>query len=296
MYLRPFDPWKSELCTCPPKYSLNPYTGCAHRCLYCYASSYIKDFFHLREKRALIKTLKREIKKIPEGSLISLSNTSDPYPPIEKDKEITRKCLEIFKEHNMRVLIITKSNIVLRDIDLLKEIPSSVTFTVTTFKYESSLEPNAPSSFERLKAAERVSKEGIPVGIRLDPIIPYINEDEIEKILKEAKNCGVRHITASTFKPRWDSWIKISKAFPEEAKKIKELYFRDGKKYSNSWYLPESLRKQLMLKVRKICDSLSLTFSSCREGFPELTNALSCDGSHLAQKKSFSQEQVATLF
>ncbi|WP_353686160.1 spore photoproduct lyase family protein [Thermodesulfovibrio sp. 3462-1] len=295
MYLRPFDPWKSELCTCPPKYSLNPYTGCSHGCLYCYASSYIKDFFHLREKKNLIESLKREIKKIPENSLISLCNTSDPYPPVEKIKKITRKCLEIFKQHHMRVIIITKSDIVLRDMDLLRE-TSCVTFTITTFKYYKKLEPNAPSSFDRFKAIERLSKEGIPVGLRLDPIIPLLNEDEVEIILKEAKNCGVRHVTASTFKPRWDSWKRVSRVFPEIAEKIESLYFRDGTKISNSLYLPESLRKNLMIKVKKICDSLSLTFSSCREGFLELSNAPSCDGSHLIQEKSFSPAQVSTVF
>lgn len=296
MYLSAFDPWKSELCTCPQKYSLNPYTGCAHGCLYCYASSYIKDFFHLREKKNLIESLKREIKKIPEKSLISLCNTSDPYPPIEKIKKITRKCLELFKEHHMRVIIITKSDIVLRDMDLLREMPACVTFTVTTFKYYRTLEPNAPSPLERLKAVERLSKEGILTGLRLDPIIPLLNEEEIEAILKEAKNCGVRHITASTFKPRWDSWRRFSMVFSEIAEKIKSLYFREGIKISNSLYLSESLRKDLMFKIRKICDSLSLTFSSCREGFPELNSAASCDGSHLIGEKSFSQAQVSTLF
>ncbi len=296
MYLRSFDPWKNELCTCPPKYSLNPYTGCAHGCLYCYASSYIKDFFHLREKNNLIENLKRDIKKIPEKSLISLCNTSDPYPPIEKSKKITRKCLEIFKEHHMRVLIITKSDIVLRDMDLLREMPACVTFTVTTFKHDRKLEPNAPSSFDRFKAIERLSKEGIPAGLRLDPVIPFLNEEEIEAILKEAKNCGVRHITASTFKPRWDSWKRFSMVFPEVAKKIKNLYFREGTKISNSWYLPESLRKALMLKIRKSCDALSLTFSSCREGFPELNSSSSCDGSYLIGEKSFSQAEVSRVF
>uniref|UniRef100_A0A7C4AII8 Radical SAM protein n=1 Tax=Thermodesulfovibrio aggregans TaxID=86166 RepID=A0A7C4AII8_9BACT len=296
MYISQFDPWKSELCTCPPKYSLNPYTGCVHGCLYCYASSYIKDFFHLREKKNLIEKLKREIKKIPENSLVSLCNTSDPYPPVEKNRKLTRKCLEIFKEHHMRVIIITKSDIVLRDIDLLKEMSSCVTFTITTLKYDKILEPNAPSSVERLKAVERLSKEKIPVGIRLDPIIPLLNEEETEAILKEAKNCGAEHVTASTFKPRWDSWKRISQAFPAMAEKIKNLYFKEGTKISNSWYLPESLRKDLMIKVRQICDSLFLTFSSCREGFPELNSSPSCDGSHLASERSFSEAQASTLF
>jgi len=294
MYLRPFDPWKSKLCTCPSKYSLNPYTGCAHGCIYCYASSYIKDFFLCRVKPNLLESLRRELKKIPTNSLISLSNTSDPYAPMDAELKITRKCLETFKVYGMRVLIITKSNIVCRDRDLLKEMKSAVTITITTFKHYKKLEPNAPTPFERLEALEKLSKDGIPTGLRLDPIIPMLNESEVEEILKSAKDCGVKHVTASTFKPRWDSWERISKAFPDIAEKIKRLYFKEGTKISNSWYLAQHIRKDLMVKVRQICDVFSLTFSSCREGFAELNTSSSCDGSHLITERNFFQAQETT--
>ncbi|MCS7164601.1 MAG: radical SAM protein [Thermodesulfovibrio sp.] len=296
MYLRPFDPWKSKLCTCPPKYSINPYTGCVHGCLYCYASSYIKNFFHLREKSNIIECLKREIKKIPPNSLISLCNTSDPYPPVEIIKKTTRKCLEILKENNMKVLIITKSDILLRDIDLLKEMHSCVTVTITTLKHYKKLEPNAPTPIQRLRVLDSLSKEGISTGIRLDPIIPMLNEEEIETILMAAKESGVKHVIASTFKPRWDSWRRISLAFPDIALKIEKLYFKEGTKLANAWYLPENLRKEFMIRVSDICRKLSLTFSSCREGFPEFNSSPSCDGSHLIPDKSSSQEQVSILF
>lgn len=288
MYICPFDPWRSQLCTCPPKYSVNPYTGCAHGCLYCYASSYIKNFFNLREKPKLVESLKRDIKKIPKNSLISLCNTSDPYPSIEVNKKNTRKCLEIFKDNDMKILIITKSDIVRRDIDLLKEMPSCVTITITTFKHYKKLEPYAPSPIQRLKALYELSKESIPTGIRLDPIIPMLNEEEIESILKAAVDSGIKHVIISTFKPRWDSWKRISRVFPDIAEKIQKLYFKDGVKISNSWYLPDSLRKDLILKVKQICAMLSLTFSLCREGFHELANSPSCDGSHLIPDKTFS--------
>ncbi|MCS7203580.1 MAG: radical SAM protein [Thermodesulfovibrio sp.] len=278
MYLREFDPWKSRLCSCPFKYSINPYTGCDHRCLYCYASSYIKDFFRCRPKPILIETLKRQIKKIPAGSLISLCNTSDPYPSLEKQLKLTREYLKVFVSSGMRILIITKSSIVTRDIDLLKDSASAVTITITTLKHYKKLEPKAPIPSERFKAAEFLSKEGIPVGLRVDPIIPFLNYDEIEEILKTAKNCGVKHVTSSTFKPRWDSLKRMKKGFPEIMSKLISLY-RD--KVGNSWYLSVEIRKELMLRVRKICESLGLSFSCCREGFPELNTAASCDGSHL---------------
>ena len=98
MILRPFDPWKSQLCTCPAKLSLNPYTGCPHGCLYCYASSYIPRFAECRPKVDLLKRLARESSKIRPGTLVALSNSSDPYPPQEKDLRLSRGCLQILKE------------------------------------------------------------------------------------------------------------------------------------------------------------------------------------------------------
>ncbi|HOA83861.1 MAG TPA: radical SAM protein [Thermodesulfovibrio thiophilus] len=280
MYIRSFDPWKNKLCTCPSKFSLNPYTGCAHGCLYCYASSYIKEFFNCRAKQKLIESLQKEIKKISANSLISLCNTSDPYPPIEKKFELTRQCLKIFKEHEMRILIITKSDMVCRDVDLLKDMRSCVTITVTTLKHYKQLEPNAPSSYERFRALEKLSKD-LPTGLRLDPIIPFINEYEIESILKLARESGVKHVTASTFKPRWDNWKKLKLAYPEFASSLNILYYKNGQKIGNSRYLSTDLRKKIIFKVKQICDSFSFTFSSCREGFPELNTSSSCDASHL---------------
>lgn len=281
MYLRPFDPWKNQFCTCPPKFSLNPYTGCLHGCLYCYASSYIKDFHVLREKPDLIKRLKREIERIPSDSLISLSNTSDPYPSVEAQRKITRETLKIFRERGLRVLIITKSPLVTRDIDILKDMKCAVTITVTSLKHFRRLEPNAPSPFDRLKALETLSKNRIKTGLRFDPIIPFINQEEAEKVINQAKSTGVSHITASTFKPRWDSWKRILIAFPELRNDLESIYLREGERIGNSIYLKEDLRIKLLSQVRDICNSLGLTFATCRENLPDISNSQSCDGSHL---------------
>ncbi len=283
MYLQRFDPWKNELCSCPPKYSLNPYTGCAHACIYCYASSYIKDFFKCRQKPRLLEVLSREIRKLPKGSLISLCNTSDPYPPMERQKALTRDCLKIFGKESLKVLIITKSDIVCRDIDLLKNMASAVTITITTLKYSSQLEPYAPSPFKRLNALERLSKEGIPTGLRFDPIIPTINEDEAFEILSLAKSAGVSHVTVSTFKPRLDSWKRLKERFPERVPILEDLYIRRGKRRGNSIYLEDQKRESIISAVREICLSLNLTFSTCREKLSNYNTSKSCDGSHLIE-------------
>src|SRR5512137_228217 len=98
MILTPFDPWKSSLCTCPSKLSLNPYTGCPHGCLYCYASSYIPHFSRCRPKSDLLKRLAREAARIRPGSLVAMSNSSDPYPLLEEKLLLTRSSLEILRQ------------------------------------------------------------------------------------------------------------------------------------------------------------------------------------------------------
>jgi len=279
MYIRKFDPWNSRLCTCPEKYSLNPYTGCEHRCIYCYSSSYIREFFNCRIKKNLIKYVKRDSERLPRNSLISLSNTSDPYPSLERYMNITRECLKIFRNYGFRVLIITKSDLVLRDLDILEEMRAGVAITITTMQHYRRLEPNAPSPERRILALKELSERGIPTILRLDPIFPYINENEICDIIERLRDY-VRHVVSSTFKPRFDSWRRFREKFPREANLLREKYFK-SKKIGNSWYLPKEMRLELMCRVRDICDLYGITFACCREDFFNLNNAKSCDGSHL---------------
>lgn len=278
-----FDPWNDPLCTCPEKYSLNPYTGCQHHCLYCYITSYIPRGFECRPKKDLVRRIRANLRKLNRHIPISLSNSSDPYPPMERELGLTRRCLQLLNEAGFAVQIITKSDLVTRDLDLLKEMPSVVSFTITTLDEELArkLEPNAPSPKRRLKAVEEVSKRGIPVTVRLDPIFPGLNDEEIERIVKETGEAGALHITTSTYKPRPDSWQRMMLAFPEFCKKARELYFIKGERHKSGRYLPASMRRNLLLRVKKACEEVGLSFSSCREGMPELNTAPTCDGTHL---------------
>ncbi len=282
--IRPFDPWRGRLCTCPPKFSFDPYTGCEHGCLYCYASSYIRRFYECRPKRDLVKIVRRDLGKLPRNALISMSNSSDPYTPMESHMMLTRRCLQEFLSRpDLRLLVITKSDLVARDADLLGGIRSAVTITITTLDHDLArrLEPNAPPPSRRLDALEKLSRAGIPVGVRLDPIIPFLNDGDIEQLLKEVKNAGAIHVTSSTFKPRLDGWRRMEQAFPEACRKLKPLYFEQGERIGRSYYLPRALRFRLIKRVYEECRRLGLSFACCREGFPELNTAGSCDGSHL---------------
>lgn len=277
-YIKEFDPWRSKLCTCPSKYSLNPYTGCDHRCVYCYITSYIPNAFHVRTKKDFFTKIVKDIRYIDKNIVVSLSNSSDPYPTIEEKLCITRRTLDILANNNIRYQIITKSDIVVRDVDILKRSKCCVAMTITTLKEEiaKKLEPNAPSPVKRIEALEELNENGIPTVVRIDPIIPFLNEDEIESIVDSVS--FVNHIVASTFKPRYDSWRRFSKVFPFEAKKLEDYYFKKGEKISNSWYLPRDMRFKLLERVKKEAEKLNISFGSCRENF---YSTYSCDGSHL---------------
>jgi DNA repair photolyase len=245
-----FDPWHSKLCTCPPKLTFNPYTGCDHACVYCYASSYIPKFFNCRPKKDLIPRLKREAAKL-KGGLISISNSSDPYPNLEAETGLMRKCLELLSECDCKIQIVTKSNIVVRDVDLLKKMRSMVTLTITTDNDNISklIEPKAPSPSERLKTAETLIRKGIPTSIRIDPIIPFVN-DNPKNLVQTLASIGVKHITSSTYKIKRDNWQRFSRALPKTAEKLKPFYFEKGERIGRSTYIPKELRLKLMEKVR----------------------------------------------
>ncbi len=276
--LSPFDPWKHELCTCPKKYSLNPYTGCAHRCAYCYAT-YIPNFYTVREKKDLPRKLEKDLTLLCEtekSPLISMSNSSDPYPPLERKRELTRKCLEIFKNFDARILIITKSDIVTRDVKLLSELKCAVAISVTGFS-SSVFEPFAPKPERRIRALKILHEIGIPVILRLDPLIPWIDKKEWEEILE--KCCFVDHVVTSTLKLREDSMRRILKISPKLKELINDLYIRKGERIRNSLYLPKSVRENMLRTVEEKCSELGITCAFCREGFE--FKAKSCDGSHL---------------
>jgi len=272
-YVRPFDPWKSELCTCPEKYSFNPYTGCEHRCIYCYAT-YIPNFFRVRTKKDLFKYLRKDLDSLPEGVLVSMSNSSDPYPPVERELEITRRCLELMREYEIRLLVVTKSDLVVRDMDLLSDMRCAVSITVTSLSLASKLEPNAPNPEMRIRALRELKDAGIPVILRLDPILPYLTEEEALNVLDRCD--FVDHVVTSTLKLRADILKRIEKTFPNLARIYRSVY---TERCGGYLYMPKALRWKILKRVVERCEELGISYAFCREGFD--FEARSCDGSHL---------------
>jgi len=278
-----FDPWRSGLCTCPPKLTFNPYTGCDHQCVYCYASSYIPNFSDCRPKKDLIATLKREAARL-NGETISISNSSDPYPRAEASEGLTRRCLEILADSNCKIQIITKSNLVVRDDDLLSKVPATVALTITTLddNLAKLIEPFAPLPSQRLRAAQNLIKAGVSVSVRIDPIIPFVN-DQPQELIEDLASLGIRHLTCSTYKAKPDNWMRLTQAMPEVTEKLKLLYFQHGEKIGGNTLLPKELRFKLLKNMRDLAVAQGMKFGVCREGLAEL-NTAPCDGSWLMPK------------
>lgn len=224
----------------------------------------------------MVRRLDKDLRKLSHNQLISMSNSSDPYPPLERKHRVTRSCLELMREYDINLLIVTKSDIVAKDIDLLSQMKCAVSITVTSTS-KNPLEPHAPPPEKRINALKDLNESGIPVILRLDPILPLLTENEALKVIER---CGfVDHVVTSTLKLRADSFKKVVSAYPQLEKKYRELYFEKGEKIQSSWYLPAEMRKSILKKVAHKCEELGISYAYCREGFE--FNARSCDGSHL---------------
>ena len=167
-------------------YAVNPYTGCEHNCVYCYAV-FMKKYTNHKElwgefvdvKINAPTVLRKQITKTKKGRVL-FSSVTDAYQPAEKKYEITRKCLEQFRRTHFFVSILTKSSLVERDIDILQTLSCEVGFTFTTLDdtVKSVFEPKSSPVQERLKALTKVHEAGIPTYAFFGPIIPFLSDSQ----------------------------------------------------------------------------------------------------------------------
>jgi DNA repair photolyase len=220
--------------------SINPYRGCEHGCIYCYARpthEYLGfsaglDF----ETRILVKQDAPELLRQQLASprwkpqLVGLSGVTDPYQPIERRTLLTRRCLEVLRDFRNPVGIVTKNALVGRDIDLLEEMAgfdaASVHVSVTTLDpaLHRVMEPRTSSPTERLRAIERLARAGIPVGAMLAPIIPGLTDHEIPKILAAVASAGATRAGFLVLRlphgvaPLFDDWLQ--RHYPTRSSKV----------------------------------------------------------------------------
>jgi DNA repair photolyase len=204
-------------------YALNPYTGCEHGCRYCYAPNILRVKRqewgeYVKVKRNLPAVLAQELKKKPPG-LVGISSVTDPYQPIEEKLNITRYSLELLSKHKFPVSLITKSPLVLRDLDILTQFDyNEVTLTITTLDDGLSkiLEPNAPSPSSRLAALKRLGNEGLNTYAFLGPLYPNLEPHEVPDMVDAIAATGVGMIMVDTLNLKPGIWRDVKAALEEE--------------------------------------------------------------------------------
>ena len=241
----------------PFSISLNPYRGCEHGCIYCFARpthSYLGlspglDF----ESRIFAKTnapelLRQELSKksyIPEP--IALGVNTDAYQPCERELRLTRRVLEVLHECGHPVALITKSSLIERDIDLLRDMAArrlaAVAVTITTLDHSISrtLEPRAAAPARRLRVIRTLTDAEIPVGVSVAPVIPFITEPELEQVLAAAAEAGAINASYVVLRLPWEvsplfrQWLEAH--FPERAQRVMNRVrdMRGGKDYDSSF-------------------------------------------------------------
>jgi DNA repair photolyase len=238
-------------------YSMNPYQGCEHGCIYCFARNSFEYWGYSAgldfERKIIVKKnapeLLRKFLMHPkwDGTPIALSGNTDCYQPAEKKFELTKKILEVCLEFNQPVGIITKNAGVLRDKDILSEMAKkklvSVLLSITSFNEELRrvMEPRTTTGKQRLRVINELSQAGVRTGVMLGPMIPGLNEHEMQKIMKAASENGAV-FSAYTFirlngaiKLLFHDWLY--KNFPDRADKVWHLIEQshDGKVNDSRW-------------------------------------------------------------
>jgi DNA repair photolyase len=237
--------------------SINPYRGCEHGCVYCFARpthAYLGmspglDFeSKLFMKPNAPELLERELSAPGyEPKTIAIGTNTDPYQPIERRYKIMRRILEVLERAGHPVGIVTKSALVLRDLDILARMAQrnlvKVALSVTTLdpKLARIMEPRAPTPSRRLDALQQLTKAGVPTAVMVAPVIPAINDAEIERILEAAVANGVHHAgyvllrLPLEIRDLFSEWLKEN--FPDRHDHVFKLVrdTRGGKDYDSTW-------------------------------------------------------------
>ena len=243
---------------------MNIYRGCSHGCIYCDSRSKCYQFTHpfedIEVKQNAPELLEKALRSKRKKSMIGTGAMSDPYMHCESEHRLTRRCLEIIRKYGFGAAVQTKSDRILRDIDLLEAINRSakcvVQMTLTTWDKElcKIVEPNACHTQRRIEVLGQMQERGIPTVVWLTPILPFLNdtEENIRSILKACVCVGVKGIIC------WDMGLTLREgdreyyytALDRHFPGLKERYIQ---RYGNAYNLPSPNNRQLMDIFYKIC-------------------------------------------
>jgi DNA repair photolyase len=241
----------------PFNVSLNPYRGCEHGCIYCFARpthSYLGlspglDFeSRIYAKINAPELLERELSKksyVPEP--IALGVATDAWQPAERDLRLTRRVVEVLSERNQPFAAITKSSLIERDIDLLApmaergQFMAAITITTLDADIARTLEPRAATPSRRLRTIRTLSEAGIPVGVSIAPVIPFVTEPDMERVLEACAQAGASNASYIVLRLPWEvaplfkDWL--SAHFPDRAERVMSRVrdMRGGKDYDSSF-------------------------------------------------------------
>ena len=251
------------------EFNMNIYRGCSHGCIYCDSRSNCyrnPDFNKVKVKENALHIIRDELRRKPKTGVVATGAMSDPYNPLEEKLKLTRNALELIDAFNFGVSIATKSPLVCRDIDVLQDIkthsPVVVQFTITAADENlcKIIEPNAPTTEERLEALSRLADADVFCGVLMMPILPFINdtEENIKNIVYMAKEAGAKFIIPAlgiTLRAgsREYFYNQLDIHFPG----VKEKYI---KRYGNRYNCTSPNVKQLWQVFTEECEELELLY------------------------------------
>ena len=252
----------------PFTWMINPYRGCEFACKYCYAR-YTHEFMEMRngidfERRIYVKQhsawlLRRQLRQVREGESIAIGTATDPYQPAERKFQVTRALLEEFSLHRgLSIGLVTKSDLIVRDVDLLRAISSqnqlTVCITVTTMDVSlaRALEPRAPRPDLRMRAVRKLAEAGVRAGVNCAPVLPGITDSpaSLEAVVLAAAEARAQFVWANPLflKPCAAKVFTpfLEERFPEMAK-----MYRD--RFAEKAYLPQQYQQRITKLVKKLC-------------------------------------------
>ncbi|OLB21474.1 MAG: radical SAM protein [Acidobacteriales bacterium 13_2_20CM_55_8] len=253
----------------PFTWTINPYRGCEFACKYCYAR-YTHEFMELRdgvdfERKIFVKQhaaelLRQELSSVKPGEEIAIGTATDPYQPIERRLEVTRAILEELSRHaGLELGIVTKSNLVLRDIDLLRRIAENnqifVNVTITTLDVDLAriLEPRAPRPDLRMETVRKMNLEGVNTGVICAPVVPGITDSprDLEALVRATAEAGGKYIYAN---PLFLKPCSAAVFLPFVEKEFPHLVDSYRQRYKDRAFLPKAYGQrlsQLMARLRQ---------------------------------------------
>jgi DNA repair photolyase len=247
-------------------YCINPYVGCEHACRYCYAESYTRRFTRHKEpwgefvdvKANAAVVLAREIKRKLRGTVF-ISSLTDPYQPLERKYEVTRQLLEILLRHQFPITIQTKSTLVLRDLDLVRQFrEAEVGFTITTLNDEvrKAFEPASSPVEKKLEAIKKLKQEGVKVYVFFGPLLPGISDQNLEGYLTQMAQAKVDYIYVDKLNLKPNLWSSLEDSLKENFTQIHKLW-SDVLIGRSDYY------QNLKVKIDLICKKLALESRFC---------------------------------